>query len=143
MTLQGWVGGDVTLRAGRRERRWRPSGWRAPRGATATSGEWVDGPTQWYTVNAWRALAEHCAASLRARRPGRRARPADADVWSSATASRVTSCEVEATFVGHDLNRGTSDVQPSPARPAPAAGDGAEAVAADAAAAGARPVPAA
>ena len=42
------------------------SGSASPR-ATSTSkrSDWVDGDTQWFTVKAWRQLADHCRDSLR------------------------------------------------------------------------------
>ena len=62
VTLQGWLGGDVRSRAGRRR-----AGRQLPGGLHAAAlnrrpASGYDGHTQWYTVNAWRALAEHCAA---------------------------------------------------------------------------------
>ena len=106
VTLQGWVGGDVdirtvgdaqcaTFRVGSTPRYHR-------------NGEWVDGQTSWYTVKCWRGLATNVHQSI-----GR----GDAvvvhgrvrvDVWEREDKSTAVSWIVDATFVGHDLNRGTS-----------------------------------
>ena len=71
-----------------------------------STGEWSDGPTQWYTVNAWRTLGEHCAASLHRGDPvvvhGRLTQSS----WVNNDGIEITSMEVDALFVGHDLNRG-------------------------------------
>lgn len=108
ISFQGNVGGDVTLRHAAESP---VASFRVactPRHYQKRSEEWVDGETQWYTVNVWRALAEHCAASLRRGDPvfvqGRlRARS-----WVNSAGTEVTGHEVEATVVGHDLTRGTA-----------------------------------
>lgn len=108
VTLQGWVGGGVTLRkAGESlvasfRMGCTPSYYRRD---TQT---WVDEPTQWFTVSAWRRLGENCEVSLRR---------GDAVVvhgrlklstWLDGNGVEQQTWEVVATAVGHDLNRGTS-----------------------------------
>jgi len=83
VTLSGWLGGDVSLRE-------------------------EDGDTQWYAVNAWRALAENCDSSLRRGDPVVVHGKLSAHVWTNKAGLEVTTFEIEAAFVGHDLNRGTS-----------------------------------
>lgn len=134
VTFQGWLGGDVrTRQAGTAQVAWfRVAS--TPRRFNRSTGEWFDGPTQWYTVNAWRALGEHCQESLRRGDPvvvhGRLTQ----STWVNNENVEVTSLEVDATFVGHDLNRGRSQFtktpraessQPTPLLAAPDA-DGAE-----------------
>ena len=69
ITFQGWLGSDVrTQQAG--EATVATSAWPAPRGgSTGRRGSGHDGPTQWYTVNAWRAspttAPPRCAAATR------------------------------------------------------------------------------
>jgi single-strand DNA-binding protein len=109
VTFQGWLGADVRSRqaGGATVTSFRVAS--TPRRLNRTSGEWRDGPTQWYTVNAWRALGEHCATSLRRGDPvvvhGRLTQ----STWVSTDGVEMTSLEVDASFVGHDLNRGTSE----------------------------------
>ena len=108
VTFQGWLGGDVRTRsAGDAMVAWfRVAS--TPRRFNRSTQTWSDGPTQWYTVNAWRALGEHCAASLKRGDPvvvhGRLSHSS----WVNSEGVEVTSLEVDATFVGHDLNRGRS-----------------------------------
>ncbi len=127
VTLQGWVGGDVALRpaAGTFVAHFRVAC--TPRRFHRSSERWVDGPTQWWTVNAWRALGEHCDRSLRRGDPvivhGRLQQRS----YVNKAGLEVVALEVDATLVGHDLNRGVSQFRRQP----PAAG--AETTGADAA----------
>lgn len=118
VTLQGWVGGEVVLRQAGDSL---VAGFRVgctPRRYHRRSETWVDGETQWFTVNAWRALGEHCAASLERGDPvvvhGRLA----ARTWTSKEGVETTTYEVEAALVGHDLARGTTIFTKAPARSA-------------------------
>ncbi len=108
VTLQGWVGGDVMLRtAGETV----VANFRVactPRRFSRKTQEWVDGPTQWYTVNAWRALGEHCQHSLNRGDPVVVHGRANSHTYINKAGVEITELEVEATFVGHDLSRGTS-----------------------------------
>ncbi|WP_341240570.1 single-stranded DNA-binding protein [uncultured Nocardioides sp.] len=134
VTLQGWLGGDVTVRdaAGSEVASFRVAS--TPRRFHRGTGEWVDGVTQWYTVNAWRTLARTCATSLRRGDPvvvHGRLLPR---VWTNQAGVEVTTIEVDAVLVGHDLTRGTSVFTRTPrqrsadpsgpvAQEAPGAGD--------------------
>jgi single-strand DNA-binding protein len=106
VTLQGWLGGEVNLReaGGVPVATFRVAC--TPRRYQRKTDQWVDGDTQWYTVNAWRALAENCAASLRRGDPVAVQGRLNAQVWTNSAGIEVTSFEVEAVVVGHDLNRG-------------------------------------
>lgn len=68
-------------------------------------GEWVDGRTIWFTVKAWRAMAQNVAASLRKGDAvvvtGRLA----VDEWTSPEGPR-TNLVIEASALGPDLTRG-------------------------------------
>lgn len=108
VTFHGWVGAEVRHRD--------------PRGTSIASlrvavtprlkrrtGEWVDGETTWYTVTAWRTLADHVRDSVR---------KGDAvivhgrlrtETWQPRDGGPAqTTLHVEASFIGHDLTRGTS-----------------------------------
>lgn len=73
-------------------------------------GEWVDGRTIWFTVKAWRAMAQNVAASLRKGDAvvvtGRLA----VDEWTSPEGSR-TNLVIEASALGPDLTRGRAQFQ--------------------------------
>jgi len=124
VTLSGWLGGDVSVRdaAGVPVASFRVAS--TPRRYQRKTDSWEDGDTQWYTVNAWRALAENCDRSLRRGDPVVVHGKLTAQVWTNKAGLEVTSFEVEAAFVGHDLNRGTSEFhrRKLSAAPAPEAG---------------------
>lgn len=108
VTLQGWLGSDVTVRqAGDVP----VAAFRVaatPRRYNRKTGSWEDSPTQWYSVSAWRGLADNCATSLRRGDPVVVHGRLTVSVWVNAQGVEVTSFEVDATLVGHDLSRGTS-----------------------------------
>jgi single-strand DNA-binding protein len=106
VTLQGWVGNEVevrevgdtqcaSFRVGCTPRRQR-------------GGVWVDGETSWYTVNCWRALARNVAESITKGDAVVVHGRVRVDVWEREGQPPSVAWVVDATFVGHDLNRGTS-----------------------------------
>ena len=107
VTLRGWLGGDVRHRlAGDTPVAEFRLGV-TPRWFDSKRSEWVDAPTLWYTVKAWRHLADNCRDSLRRADPvvvhGRLSQ----STWFKDGVER-TSLEVTAVSVGHDLSLGTS-----------------------------------
>jgi single-strand DNA-binding protein len=108
VTLHGWLGTDVSVRqAGDAQ----VAGFRlacTPRRFNRRANAWGDGPTQWYAVDAWRALGENCRDSLRRGDPVVVHGRLEVRVWTNSAGVEVTSLVVEAASVGHDLNRGTS-----------------------------------
>lgn len=109
ITLQGNLGGDVEVRPAGQSRVATFRVACTPRIYQRKTDAWVDGDTQWYRVNAWRALADHCERSLRRGDPVFVHGRLRAQTWTNSAGIEVTSMEVEATVVGHDLNRGTSE----------------------------------
>jgi len=106
VTLQGHVGGTVQLRevgdavvANLRVAC-------TPRRLKRATGEWVDGETQWYSVSAWRHLGEHCARSLNSGDPVVVHGRLTTRTYVNKDGVEVTTLEVDALLVGHDLNRG-------------------------------------
>ncbi len=106
VTLHGWVGGEVSFRE--------PHGIPVVNLRVASTprlkreGRWVDGDTTWYSVTAWRQLAEHVRDSVR---------KGDAvvvhgrlrtDCWTREDGQASSTLQIEATLLGHDLTRGTS-----------------------------------
>jgi single-strand DNA-binding protein len=108
ITVRGWLGGDVTLRqAGDVP----VASFRlacSPRKYNRRTDTWSDGLTQWYSVSAWRALAENCAGSLRRGDPVVVHGRLETRTYVNANNVEVLSFEIEALHVGHDLSRGTS-----------------------------------
>lgn len=119
VTLQGWLGSNVNLRqAG--ESGIPVASFRlacTPRRYHRSTNTWSDGETQWFTVNAWRGLATNCGDSLQRGDAVVVHGRLDARTWTNQDGVEVLSFEVDAAFVGHDLNRGTSTFT-RPARPA-------------------------
>ena len=131
VTLQGYVGGEVELRQAGEAVVANLRVAATPRKYLRRTDEWVDGDTQWYTVNAWRQLGEHCARSLLRGDPvvvhGRLTmRP-----YINKAGVETVALEIEALLVGHDLTRGISAFTRRPATATtPAVGDGGSDVAA-------------
>ena len=116
VTLQGYVGGPVKLRQAGESLVASIRVACTPRRFSRRTQEWFDADTQWYTVNAWRALGEHCARSLNSGDPVVVHGKLSARTFVNASQVEITTFEVDAMFVGHDLNRGTSSFT-KPARP--------------------------
>ena len=106
VTFRGWVGNEVTHRE--------PNGISVVNLRVASTprikrkGDWIDGDTTWYSVNAWRSLADNVRDSVK---------KGDAvivhgrlrtEVWTREDKQVSNTLVVEASFVGHDLTRGTS-----------------------------------
>lgn len=115
VTLTGWVGTEVDLRdvgdtqcasfrVGSTPRRQR-------------GGVWVDGETSWFTVNCWRALARNVAESVRSGDPVVVHGRVKVDVWEREGQPPSVAWVVDATFVGHDLGKGTSVFVRAPKAP--------------------------
>lgn len=106
VTLQGWVGNEVdvrdvgdtqcaSFRVGCTPRRQR-------------GGVWVDGETSWYTINCWRSLARNVADSVRTGDAVVVHGRVKVDVWERDGQPPSVAWVVDATFVGHDLGKGTA-----------------------------------
>jgi len=72
-----------------------------------TSGAWVDGETNWYTVSVYRRLAEHAFESLHRRDRVILTGRLRVRNWDSGE-KRGTSVDVDADAIGHDLLFGTT-----------------------------------
>jgi single-strand DNA-binding protein len=116
VTLSGYVASEVEFkegfnRAGERLAHNDRAFFRlgsTPRYFDRSTGRWRDGETVWLTVKAWRALAHNIASSLGLGQPVLVVGKLRTSVWKGED-EQVHSREVlEATAIGHDLNRGTS-----------------------------------
>ena len=63
VTFHGWVGADVRHRTPKNISVATVRVAVTPR--VKRGGDWVDGETTWYTVTAWRTLADHVRDSVR------------------------------------------------------------------------------
>ena len=69
-------------------------------------GEWVDAETTWYTVTAWRTLADNLRDSVRKGDPVIVHGRLRSETWKAEDGGTSTDLHVEASLVGHDLTRG-------------------------------------
>ena len=74
----------------------------------ADTGQWSDGPTSWYSVSAFRALAENAMESIRQGDHLVIHGKLQIRQFDRADGTRGTSADVEALALGHDLKFGTS-----------------------------------
>jgi len=119
ITLQGWLGADPLYETKDGVSRCRFRVATTPRRWDKESGQWVDGETQWYSVITWRGLADNCGTSLKRADPVVVHGRVKADTWSNRAGIEVTSFEIEASMVGHDLTRGTSVFTRTPGQASP------------------------
>lgn len=104
VNVRGWVGTPVELRE-------TGKGSVAKFRIAATSryrrdGEWVDGNTTWFSVDAWRALGTNAACSLRKGDPVLVSGRLRTERWTADDGRERESSVIEASAIGHDLNRG-------------------------------------
>jgi single-strand DNA-binding protein len=85
-------------------------------------GPWVDGPTSWYTVTAWRGLAENLPTSVFKGDPIIVTGRLQVREWTTEERSG-TSVEIDAATIGHDLQRGQSRFTRVTRRPRVPAGE--------------------
>jgi single-strand DNA-binding protein len=109
VTLQGWVGGAVDARdVGDTQ------GVSFRVGSTPRynkAGTWVDGQTSWFTVNCWRALGQNVKESIKRGDAVIVHGRVRVDVWEREDQPNSVTWVVDATFVGHDLTKGTSSFE--------------------------------
>jgi single-strand DNA-binding protein len=107
VTFQGWVGNEVVHRDTGQGSVANFRVGSTPR-IRKRSGDWVDGPTSWFSVACWRALADHVRDSVRKGDPVIVHGRLRTDVWRREDGQSSVTHVVEATYVGHDLTRGTT-----------------------------------
>lgn len=115
ITLTGWVGSDVSLRevaGGQPVANFRV----ATTSRKFRNNQWEDGATTWYSIRAWRRLADNVQGSIKRGDPVVVHGRLEADVWTKDDGTTNTQLVITATSVGHDLSRGTA-VFTKPARP--------------------------
>ena len=78
-----------------------------PRWQDAT-GTWKEGATNWYTVKAYRRLAQNIATSIEKGQPLVVSGRQRISRWNREDGTQGTTVEVDALGIGHDLNYGTS-----------------------------------
>lgn len=114
ITLRGNVGADPVVRS---VGEFSVANFRmacTPRKLNRSTGEWSDGVTQWFSVSAWRQLGENVGRSLRKGDPVVVQGRLSARSYVNKDGLEVNTFEVEATVVGHDLNRGMTSLSRNP-----------------------------
>lgn len=106
VTFHGWVGGDVTHREVKGVSVANMRVASTPR--IKRNGTWMDGATTWYSVSAWRSLADNLAESVKKGDAVIVHGRLRSDEWEREDGQVSSTLLVEASFVGHDLCRGTS-----------------------------------
>ena len=106
ITFHGWAGSDVRHRTARDVSVATVRVASTPR--IKRDGEWVDGETTWYSVTAWRTLADHLHASVRKGDPVIVHGRLRTETWQGQDGTPATTLHVDASLVGHDLSRGMS-----------------------------------
>jgi single-strand DNA-binding protein len=112
VTVQGWVGGDVDLRDVKDTQ---VASFRV--GSTPRyykGGSWVDGQTSWFTVNCWRGLGRNVKDSVRRGDAVIIHGRVRVDVWEREGLPSSVQWVIDASFVGHDLTKGTSTFLKTP-----------------------------
>jgi|1186.fasta_scaffold407702_1 single-strand DNA-binding protein len=104
ITFHGWAGSDVRHRVAKDVSVATVRVAATPR--LKKDGEWVDGETTWYTVTAWRTLADHLRDSIRKGDPVIVHGRFRTESWQPEEGPTTTTLHVEASLVGHDLTRG-------------------------------------
>lgn len=79
-----------------------------PRWYDQAAGVYREGDTNWYTVNAFRALAQNTVRSLRVGQPVIVTGRLKVKKWDRDENTTITNVEIDATTVGHDLTFGTA-----------------------------------
>ena len=94
------------------------------------TGEWGDGPTSFVTVLCWRSLADNVAMCLRKGEPVLVRGRLRVREYEGKDGSRGTETEIDASSVGHDLNRGVAHFSRTRRAPGETAAESAETLAA-------------
>jgi len=107
ITVRGWMGSDPVRHVG-------PTGvtlamfrvGSTPRLRDRTTGEFRDGETQWFTVKAWRDLAENVIVSLKKGMPVILRGTLRTETWQGENGERSANV-VSVDSIGADLANGT------------------------------------
>jgi len=132
ITVRGWMGSDPVRHVG-------PTGvtlamfrvGSTPRLRDRATGEFRDGETQWFTVKAWRELAENVILSLKKGMPVILRGTLRTETWQGENGERSANV-ISVDSIGADLGTGTvhfvrtvraSAAEPGDAAGSPAGGD--------------------
>ncbi|MDO4253428.1 MAG: single-stranded DNA-binding protein [Rothia sp. (in: high G+C Gram-positive bacteria)] len=80
-----------------------------PRWFDSHQQQWREGATNWYSVKAFKTLAQHAKASIRIGNPVLVTGKLGIKQWENSEGRRGTTVEIDAAAIGHDLNLGTTE----------------------------------
>ena len=106
--MTGYVGGDVEVRNSSATGATIASFRLACTPRIRRSGDWVDGQTTWLSVTCFRSLADHALASVKKGDPIIVVGKLRTSVYEK-NGETVERLSLEATTLGHDLTRGTTE----------------------------------
>ncbi|NEA36954.1 single-stranded DNA-binding protein [Streptomyces sp. SID13031] len=118
VAVQGWIGSDIRYREvsdGLPVVTFRLA--TTPRQFDRSSGGWTDRPTNWFTVECWRALATNVKQSMERGHPVVVTGRFRTTEWQDEEGAPRSRLVLEAFGVGHDLSKGTATFTKSPPRP--------------------------
>ncbi|MEV8373037.1 single-stranded DNA-binding protein [Kribbella sp. NPDC056861] len=117
LAVQGWIGSDIRFKEiseGVSVASFRLAA--TPRQYNNDTAVWTDRPTNWFTVECWRALAGNVQQSMMRGQPVVVAGRFRTTEWKDEAGNPQSRMVIEATSVGHDLSLGTAIFTRSPAR---------------------------
>ncbi|WBQ03338.1 single-stranded DNA-binding protein [Kribbella sp. CA-293567] len=117
LAVQGWVGSDVRFKEvsdGVSVASFRLAA--TPRQYSADQAGWTDRPTNWFTVECWRALATNVQRSMVRGQPVLVTGRFRTTEWKDDAGNLRSRMVIEATSVGHDLSLGVATFTRSPGR---------------------------
>ena len=119
VTVQGWVGSGLDFKeiGGQIARATFRLG-STPRQYDRTTGNYVDKPTTWFTVECWRALAQNAFESVHVGQPVIVSGRLRTHEWTDDAGESRSRVVLEAFSLGHDLTRGTTTFTKITRRPA-------------------------
>ncbi|WP_157979653.1 single-stranded DNA-binding protein [Kribbella monticola] len=117
LAVQGWVGSDIRLKEvseGVSVASFRLAA--TPQQYVPANASWVDRPTNWFTVECWRALAVNVCRSIERGHPVLVTGRFRTTEWQDEAGNPKSRTVIEATSVGHDLSKGAATFTRTPSR---------------------------
>ena len=118
LAMQGWIGSDIRFKEvaeGVPVASFRLA--TTPRQYDRNTGSWADRPTNWFTVECWRALATNVFQSMERGQPVVVTGRFRTTEWKDEEGNLRSRLLVDAASVGHDLSKGVATFTKSPPRP--------------------------
>ncbi|WP_020393461.1 single-stranded DNA-binding protein [Kribbella catacumbae] len=118
LAVQGWIGSDIRFKEvseGLPVATFRLA--TTPRQFDRSTGGWTDRPTNWFTVECWRALATNVNQSMERGHPVVVTGRFRTTEWQDEEGAPRSRLILEAYGIGHDLSKGTATFTKTQPRP--------------------------